>query len=513
MSHPDSPVSVTAIRILIITASITVLASLILMGMRLGSGMSFTYPLHVITSGWEQESLFAMWKYVYGKDVYSDPYKIPYSIAFFNWLFYEVYGTFIAIIKNTLDLSDDWIPTLGRWMTLIGLICGTALSYATLRVMTGARSKALRGLFFLMSVYLMFGPLIGFWGFTVRSDIWAMVLEIAAVFLFWRFYPARPPLAAALAAVALFAAWSFKQIDVFSAIAIGLFLLFHLKIRALAVLTAVYFLLVATVLVVGSEEFISTIFLRPAIYGFDLAHLSMNFKNFVIKSTPTLFPLAVIALALVFSPSIRKAVLAHPPARFVAIALLPIFVLTLLISSKNGAAENYYFVFSFYAVLGVGIFLKIVFEDRTIMDGPRFASFRKTLVTSVVAGWATAAVAVFSVLFGFFGVTSVQDSHERLSAIKTCLHQMPTPVYNQGMYASLPWMNPSKVPIVLSWNYRLERKLGKPFERGGVGGMVRDGYFKSLLVLEGARELDGGSLAGYRDTGRKCAGFSILLRK
>lgn len=500
-------------RLLLVAALVTVIAALVLMGVRLSSAMSFAYPMHVVTSGWEQESLFAMWKYVYGKDIYTDPYKIPYSIAFFNWLFYESYGTFIILIKSLFGLSDDWIPTIGRGMTLVGLLCGTLVSYQALMVVSGAQSRALRGLFFLVSVYLMFGPLVGFWGFTIRSDIWGMVLDIFAIFLFWRFYPTRPYTAAALAATALFCAWSFKQIDVFSAIAIGLFLLFHLRIRVLIVLTAVYFLFVSVVLLVGSEEYIKTIFLRPAIYGFDLEHFFRNLKNFALKSTPTLFPLVAIVAALVFSESIRKAVFASQAARFVMIGIVPIFILTLLISSKIGAAENYYFVFSFYVALGVAVFLKITLEDEALLSGHRFVALRNTVVYTMLLGWGTAAAAILSVFLGFFGVLSIQSDHDRLSAIKACLQPMPTPVYNQDMYASLPWMNPSEPPIILSWNYRLERKMGLPFERGGVGGLVESGYFVSLLIPENMTKLDGGSLDGYKNTGQTCAGYAILEKK
>lgn len=520
-------------RALLFVAATTVILSLILMVVRISDAMSFTYPVHVVTSGWEQESLFAMWKYVHGMAVYDDPYSIPYSIAFFNWLFYEFYGTYVALVKNVLNTNDEWLPTIARSATFIGLVVGVVFSYKAFLATSNAQSKPLRILSLAFAVYLMFGPLVGYWGITVRSDIWGMVLEVGAVYVFWKFSPKRPYLAVVLTAIMLFGAWSFKQVDVFSAIAVGLYLLFHLKIKPLILLTFTYFAFVAAVIVFATDEYIETIFFRPAIYGFDFAHLLRNLQNFIIKSTPALFPLAVIFVAIIFSSDIRRAVWANQAGRFFAISILPLFLVVLLTSSKVGAAENYYFAFSFYAAASVIVFLKIVFEDEALQQGRSFTVFRNTTVNVMILGWGTASVAVSTVLFGFNGITSLQSQHERHTAIQACLQKMPLPVYVPNMYASLPWINLSDPPIVLSWNYRLERRLGLEFERDGVGGLINDGHFESLLLSEPQSdqdgmpkdmlekkfrsgpisELDGGSLNGYRNTGQKCAGHVIFLKK
>ncbi|CCQ75463.1 exported protein of unknown function [Magnetospira sp. QH-2] len=482
------------------------------MAIRFNSAISFSVPMHVITSGWEQESLFAMWKYVNGLDIYSSPYEIPYSIAFFNWLFYETYGQFISIIHNIFDLSGDWIPTTGRLFSIVGLLFGTIISYSALLSVTNTKNAFLKAVFFLTAIYLMFGPLIGFWGFTIRSDIWGMVLDILAVYLFWRFYGTRPYTAVVLAAIALFCAWSFKHINVYSAVAIGLYLLFSLRIKLLMTLTFVYFLFVSAALYIGSFEYLETLFFRPAIYGFDLEHLWMNLKNFVVKSAPTLIPLLVMVFVFLFSKNMRREILSREPGKYIVISILPIFAFTVFIASKNGAAENYYFVFSFYVALAAAIFMQVIFESKEDSPVENSGPTRTALVVAMITGWNTASLAVLSVLLGVTGVLSVGGTHERLSQIKSCLSEMPTPVFVPDMYASLPWMNPSDEPIILSWNYRLERSLGVPFQHGGVGGLIDSGYFASLLVPETAEELDGSRMEKYRETGKKCIEFNALVR-
>ena len=52
---------------------------------------------------------------------------------------------------------------------------------------------------------------------------------------------------------------------------------------------------------------------------------------------------------------------------------------------------------------------------------------------------------------------------------------------------------------VLGYNYPGDRGKGLAFERDGVGGLIRAGYFRSLfLPREGARAYDGAGLESYR---------------
>ena len=188
------------------------------MGIRLSYLISFTYPVHAVTSGFEQESLFALWKFVKGMTLYSNPYSPPYSIAFFNWLYYQTYGPFTSTLLNILQLGDDWIPAVSRWMSLIGASIGSFMAYKAMVAVTETQSNTMRQLCLCLAIYLMFGPLVGFWAFTIRPDIWGMVFDMSAVFVFWKFYPKHQYRAAIFASILLFCSWSFKHVDIFSAV-------------------------------------------------------------------------------------------------------------------------------------------------------------------------------------------------------------------------------------------------------------------------------------------------------
>lgn len=503
--------------------------AVVLMGLRLFSAISLSEPIHAVTSGWEQESLFAMWKYVSGQPVYTDPYSLPFGIAFFNWLFYESYGTFITTVLHGLGLDDAWIPTVGRSFTIIGLVAGTVIARQCLRTLLTPRSSLFEALCWASAVYIMFGPLIGYWGMTVRSDVWGMVFDILAVLVFWTVYPVAPLRAAAVTAVCLFCAWSFKQVDIFSSVAIGLYLLFHGRFRALIVLSATYFVLVGLAVVIGSEQYVRTIFLLPALYGFDIEHVVFNGKNFLTKMTPALVPLAMALIAMAASRPLRHRVWDHPIGRFLMIAIVPLSIFTVAISSKVGAGESYYFTLSFYVTALALYVAKTALED----DGAGVsASLKLATAGALAVGWGLAAVALLLVITGFVGTTSVRSQHANYAETRDCLQELPTPAYVPDMYLALPWMNPSDPPVFWSWNYRLERHLGRPFERGGIGGLIDDGYFATVLatpdtvgsplrredvpfsrlVAGPVDQLDGASLDHYRETGETCGNYVVLER-
>ena len=130
----------------------------------------------------------------------------------------------------------------------------------------------------------------------------------------------------------------------------------------------------------------------------------------------------------------------------------------------------------------------------------------------MLIGWVTAIVAIGSVFVGFNGILNGARQHDWFTEVKFCLKEMPKPVYINDLYASMPWINPSKMPIAPSWNYEVERRKGVPFEHGGIGGLIDTGYFASLLLPKSIKDVDGSSFQRYRNTNDECAGYDIYIK-
>ncbi len=471
------------------------------MALRIASAVSFSEPLQLITSGWEQETLFPVWKAINGVVVYPDPFKIPFSVTSYNWLFIESYAVFSGAVLSILSLEDAWLPTVGRFFTLTILLAGTALSYASFLKILKTTDLTMKILCLSFSVFVFFGPLVGFWGFTVRADIGALTFEILAVFLFWTFYPNRPLLAVLLCAVAAYAAWGFKQVNVVSTVTVGLYLLYHRDWKPLFLLGGVLVIAYASTFLIGGYDYTWGVF-EGARHGYSLDRLITNTKIFTLKSAPYLAALAALALAAVTSPRFRRAWLDDERAVLVLIGLCTAGIINMLANFKVGSADHYYFSFTYFVALASVVGFSKIREEAAGAENR--IQVKRVLGISML-GWAANIVAMGVVLFGLRGVVSVMPLHDLTIARKDCADRLPKPVFIGNAYLSLPWMNPGEHNFVISYNYFNERSAGLEFERGGIGGLIKDGYFASLLIDKEFKDAyDGTPLDNYRRVPGQC---------
>ena len=135
---------------------------------------AFRGGAYVLTSGMEEESLFAIWKWMHGERVYANPFAPPFAISYFNWLYYWSYGFWVKGIQALMGLDATAIPGIARGLTLLLTLCGTALIYVFLAPLHAVRRIA-------GTVAIALNPLVGFWTVTVRPDVGALVCDLAAL--------------------------------------------------------------------------------------------------------------------------------------------------------------------------------------------------------------------------------------------------------------------------------------------------------------------------------------------
>jgi hypothetical protein len=70
-----------------------------------------------------------------------------------------------------------------------------------------------------------------------------------------------------------------------------------------------------------------------------------------------------------------------------------------------------------------------------------------------------------------------------ISQLKQNLHGLPGPVFVTDRACNLPWIQTKAPHFVYSFTYALDRKAGGRFERGGIGGLIEEGYFETVVVL------------------------------
>jgi hypothetical protein len=383
---------------------------------------------------------------------------------------------------------------------------GAGVAYASFRVIAPSRDGWHQGLAAGFAVYIFFGPLVGFWGITARPDMWSLVFEIAALALFWHFYPDRRLGAILLAALCAYLAWGLKNNGIFAAVAIGLFLLARRDWRSLAPFCVILWLAYGATFFIGGEIFTRSFF-ESARLGFNGALWAASLADFAVKFFPGLAALAAVLWAISRRDGLWNAARKDERLCFSVLGFAAIGALTLVASSKDGAAENYYFALSYFTALTVLVGL----ERLARAEAP---AMRRVLVVSIL-GWFVAIAAIAGVLGGVRGVISLADQHARYMNWKTCLEGLEKPVYYDIQYLSLPWMNPSEPYIMLPYNYPFDRKAGHAFEAGGVGGLIEKGYFNALVLQmePGATTHDGGRLDAYERRPGLCHGQTVFVKR
>ena len=194
----------------------------------------------------------------------------------------------------------------------------------------------------------------------------------------------------------------------------------------------------------------------------------------------------------------RRSLLSHSGFRF---AIGGVFVWVILIvpaSAKFGAAENYHLEGSLYLALATVTGYAALAPN--LKHNPIFYGAHSL-------GWA--------VVIGLSGKAriSLRDQHNTLMTYKSCMEDLPQPIFVVNRYAALPWLKPGSPHFIFAYNYESDRRAGIKFEGNGIGGLIEKGYFGALLISKRTKdEYDGGNLAAYKRQPKLCANKAVYVK-
>jgi hypothetical protein len=464
--HQNSPPLLTS-SFLAGTAAVVFLSA-VLFFLRFLSNISFTEPLHLITSGSEEQSFLSLWKFINDQPVYTDPHKIPFTSSYVNWLFYGFYGMAIKGLLLWRGISDDWIPTLGRLISFLFSVAGFFIARLTLIELFPKLSGKEKFLFLLIPFYLFLGPLAAFWPMTVRPDMAAVIFELLAFYFFVKEFQNHLPRAAFLATLLSFTAWSFKQTNISVFLSLLIFCFIH-DCRAAWLMGLLMGALCASVAWFGGPAYReSTLFSLP-IPGFSLRLGLVNFLYYLAEFAFALPGYIALGAAL-FSRTLKEKIQRDKVFQLCFITAVVSSLYGGITSLKIGASENYFIPASFFVTF---FFLSCFFDLR---QRPLPGIFNLSLYFSFVIN----GLLILAILFGIKGKVSKRYEHRETLELLKSAQSLPRPVFSQTMYLNLPWMlgDESFIP---GYTYWVEKERGKKYERGGIEGLIREGYFGSLI--------------------------------
>lgn len=451
-------------------------------------------PGIAVTSGYEEESWFALWRGIQGQSVYGDPHRLPFASAYFNWLFYAVYQTPIASFAK--DKGGEVIPLVGRLFSaawaLLGLVTLSALIRRILGHASWLPAAGLASLVFL-------GPLVGWWAHTVRPDIGALALETAALSVLLVSRPRHALIGGLFAAVLFYSAWAFKQTYVMGLGTALLFLAYRRDWRSTGLLVVVSLGLWVATFSLQSAAYRASFAANAITNVYYLSHGIRNFAEMLLKTAP----LWLLVTGLIVRPRCAT----RAPARSLPSDAVRLGSLGLLVSLPLGFAASCKLGAASYYHLSALVMLALVASGliATRPDGLK----NRMLSLALLTGTGLQMLA----LTGFAGTIHLRAQSTRLDHLWSHWQHEPEPRFSHLTGFNLPWVSPNSPPLIVAYNYRLERAAGQPFERDGVGGLITEGYFRSLLLPDNTGgAYDGGSLVAY-DRGETIDGLTIFRRK
>jgi len=406
--------------------------------------------------------IYSVWKGIHHLPVYEWPFHFPFSVSLYNYLFYETYSAFLRLI----GAWDSCIQTSGRLFTSLFAVLGALAQWRLIQNQLNLRAKrSLLSLLFALGLWLC-TSMVRFWALTIRPDLAAVAMVMVALWMMLR--PSR--FAFAFAGVFFYLAWSFKQSAVLALVGVCLYLLFHRRWRDLSILVAVFALLTAATLALGTPEYRFSVLVAPKLVtGFSLRFAWDEGKPFLAEN---LYWVAV-PIVLLFTAGARRADSAF---RLLITVFGLTFVAGFLAMSKVGGAPNY--------------LLEAFVAGSTLFQFAVFTAPRQLINALLLLGCVQPALQLAVAPSGrhTFGTVQLASASEYANAIavRDRLAHMKKPIFTTDQSFSLPWISTDNHAPALIIDPQFHAATRQRCENGGIEGMLQRGEVPTVILNTGS---------------------------
>ncbi len=418
--------------------------------------------------------------------VYTWPFRFPFSLSLYNYLFYDSY----AAALRRMGAWDAGIMTWGRQFTLLFALTGAIAQWRLVRSLLSLRGIASAGSLALAAGLWLCTSLVKYWAISIRPDMAAAALVMIALWVVVR----QPRFAFAYASVILYLAWAFKQSVVLAFVGLCIWLFFNKRWRDLVQLVAVFAALVAATLLLGSPTYRFSILVAPQmVRGF-----AFGFP-WILHALGTGLNAIFLNLYWVAAPFI----LLWPSNRTHTIdskvsPLFTVFVVALVIGAagmgKVGGTSNY--LFEAFAA------------GSTLLQLAVFTTAGRWITALIFFGCIQPAVQLVGVAIDYHAtgkhdMAPIATAAEYADAIalRNQLAKLKKPIFTTDGAFSLPWIAAeSGAPsLVLDPNFQ---QIAQPREEnGGVEGMLQRGEIPTVMLAPGDSAYVQSLNSGYQKVG------------
>lgn len=438
-------------------------ACLVFWLLRIWNAFSFVTPLMIVTTGGEEESLFAVWKITQHQAVYANSHQIPFAYSGYNWAFYYFYGWITQAMLHLFRLDAIWIPTIGRVISLAFTAATGGIFFLALRDFVRAGLFASRKIAWAWTLIVALYPLVGYFSLSVRPDIGALAFEVAGFYFVLRYLRDSRFQWIVAAALLFYIAWAFKQSSVTLLTGSALTLMLFRRWKAFLTLSGTWWLLTILTLIVGGPAYRESILFSQK-HVLMLARIGLN--NVFMAGLRDTFFLPGVAGILFLAWKKRHLLKDKPIEVVLALVISFSFCFALATSCKAGALSYYFMPTAWVTMFGAAL----LWEQL---------NWRVTLPCLAICSWLMICGIARGHTFWTYDYRYVDAAHR---AVAEKLRHLPGPVFVTEVYANMPWVQRVPPYFIVAFTYDYDRDAGVPFEGEGVEGLAAAGYFATFVT-------------------------------
>jgi hypothetical protein len=401
------------------------------------------------TSGLEGGGAFGIYLICTKQSVYHDFSQLPNPFTF-NFLFYGIYGYLVRILSYC-----DATPVIGRFITLSLLIAAAGLVWCACRpVLEKFEAGAL--------ALALVSPTIGWWAFSLRPDVAGAAFLMAALLFFFYYLEYSQLWMMLVSGFCLLCAWGFKQPYAFVAPIMLAYTFARNRSHSIALLLLLALGFCAPLLLYNPNLYVLHTVKIPSGYPFYPFLALTNSVTFFSKAFGILLPAALIGWITVRSAPLRSGI------NFLFITFVSSFVLFIVLSSKLGAGDYYFFPTLVAGILVFGL------GSTRVHESLRRSFF--LIFTLITLGQSAL------LLSGIRGKMDLpEDTIKFTPVLSATLAKMPGPkmVWHQSL--GLPWNTPSVETRIFDSYVDFDAAVQIP---GGINvkSLLANGFYATVAI-------------------------------
>jgi hypothetical protein len=463
--------------------------------------------------------LYAIWKIRHGYPLYEWPTAPPFTVTYYNFLFYETYARLFSLFR----VADAATPLAGRFVTLGWLTAAIGVQYAIARRLLASVNRS-RVLPALVAVIAWTGCVLpGWWALSIRPDVAAMTCALCGVLTSVLAFTGAGRWYLVAAGFAFFIAWTYKQSDIALFAATVSYVVLWRRSPSEALMLVVPFAAGAgAVFAAGGAVFRANVVVAPsinplrpsdAVYWFRSAVFT-NVLVWAVAATAVLLLLPAMSRAI-RQPSeaaARSKALFGMDVTYLALAALFSFGADAVLLSKTGSALNHLLELHAVAALLTAVVM------GSVLVNPRRRPAIVAAASLAIVPMIGSNIARFhresdTLLPALHGTDSATASRR---AIATTLAGLPKPIYAEDDLFALPWFaTANRYPTVVIDPIFHDLAQAKGLLGSGLDGLIEERRFETIVLPPASPRMPVAIQAGYRPLDPSPAGdnsLRILIR-